>query len=116
MEPHLFLKRGKKRILLVRYYERLYFVTLDHRMHLKARAWFLEQPRTDAEMDERNLIRTDMALKDIRGVAVGGTGRGHVIQFHLKEGKRRYELDEDCTVTDLEILFHGLEFFSPPKQ
>lgn len=116
MEPHLYLRRGKKCILLVRYYDRLHFVTLDHRMHQKVRVWFLEQPRTEKEMDDKGLVRTVLDLKDIRGVAAGGTGRGQVVQFYLKEGKRRYELDKDCTLADMDGLFYGLESFEPPKR
>lgn len=87
MEPHLYLTRGKKRILLVRYFDKLYFVNLDHRLNYKVRPWFLEKTRTEAEMDEKGLVRTSIDLKDIRGVAAGGTGWGHVVQFYLKDGK-----------------------------
>jgi len=116
MEPHLYLKRGKKNILLVRYFDKLHFVTLDHRMSYKVRPWFLEKPRTEQEMEEMGLIRTSIPLKDIRGVAAGGTGRGHVVQFYLQEGKRRYELKEDCRLSDMSALFAGLESFDPPKK
>ena len=94
MEPQLYLRRGKKEILLVRYFNMLHFVNLDHRLNYKVRPWFLEKPRTEAEMDERGLVRTSIPLKEIRGVAAGGTGRGMVVQFYLKEVKRRYELKE----------------------
>lgn len=116
VEPHLYLARGKKRILLVRYYDQLHFITLDHRMHYQVRDWFLAQPRTVEEMNKRQLSRSTLELKDIRGVAAGGTGRGHVVQFYLKEGKRRYELHEDSTQETLSFLFAGLESFTPPKQ
>lgn len=116
MEPHLYLTRGKKRILLVRYFEQLHFITLDHRMHYEVRDWFLAQPRTVEEMNKRQLSRSSLDLKDIRGVAVGGMGRGQVVQFYLNEGKRRYELYEDCDAETLSALFHGLESFTPPKQ
>ena len=46
MEPHLYLSRGKKRILLVRYFGKLHFVELDHRLNYKVRPWFLEKPLT----------------------------------------------------------------------
>lgn len=116
MEPHLYLKRGKKNIILVRYFDKLHFVTLDHRMSYKVRPWFLEKPRTVQEMDEKGIVHTSMDLKDIRGVAAGGTGRGCVVQFYLKEGKKRYELKEDCNLSDMSVLFDGLESFVPPKQ
>lgn len=116
MEPHLYLKRGKKNILLVRYFGKLHFVNLDHRLNYKVRPWFLEKPRTDAEMDEKGLVRTSVELKDIRGVAAGGTGRGQVVQFYLKDGKKRYELDKDCDLADMSALFAGLESFDPPKK
>lgn len=116
MEPHLYLRRGKKEILLVRYFNMLHFVNLDHRLNYKVRPWFLEKPRTEAEMDERGLVRTSISLKEIRGVAAGGTGRGMVVQFYLKEGKRRYELKEDCDLADMSALFEGLESFEPPKK
>lgn len=116
MEPHLYLNRGKKRILLVRYFDKLHFVELDHRMSYKVRPWFLEKPRTEAEMDEKGLVRTSIDLKDIRGVAAGGTGMGMVVQFYLKEGKKRYELTKDCVLADMSALFAGLESFDPPKK
>lgn len=116
MEPHLYLTRGKKRILLVRYFDQLHFITLDHRMHYQVRDWFLAQPRTVEEMNKRQLSRSTLDLKDIRGVAAGGTGRGHVMQFYLKDGKRRYELKEDTDAQTLSFLFAGLESFTPPKQ
>lgn len=115
MEPHLYLKRGKKNILLVRYFDKLHFVTLDHRMNYKVRPWFLERPRTDVEMDERGLIRTSIDLKEIRGVAAGGTGRGNVVQFYLKDSKKRYELYEDTNLETMGALFHGLESYAPPQ-
>ena len=31
MEPHLFLTRGKKRLLLVRYFDKFHFIELNHR-------------------------------------------------------------------------------------
>lgn len=116
MEPHLYLKRGKKNILLVRYFGKLHFVELDHRMSYKVRPWFLERPRTEEEMDEKGLVRTSVDLKDIRGVAAGGTGRGMVVQFYLQGEKRRYELDKDCDLADMSALFDGLESFDPPKK
>lgn len=116
MQPHIYLKRGKKSILLVRYFDQLHFITLDHRMHYQVRDWFLAQPRTVAEMNKRQLSRSTLDLKDIRGVAAGGTGRGHVVQFYLKDGKRRYELKEDTDAQTLSFLFAGLESFTPPKQ
>lgn len=116
MEPHLYLRRGKKEVLLVRYFDQFHFISLDHRMHSQVKAWFLAQPRTVEEMNRRQLSRSSVDLKDIRGVAVGGLGRGQVVQFYLKEGKRRYELYEDCEEITLSALFHGLESFTPPKQ
>lgn len=116
MEPHLFLSRGKKQILLVRYFGKLHFVELDHRLNYKVRSWFLEKPRTEAEMDEKGLVRTSVDLKDIRGVAAGGTGQGMVVQFYLKEGKKRYELTKDCDLADMSALFEGLASFDPPKK
>lgn len=116
VEPHLYLTRGKKRILLVRYFEQLHFITLDHRMHYQVRDWFLAQPRTVEEMNKKQLSRSTLDLKDIRGVAAGGTGRGQVVQFYLKDGKRRYELDKDCDLSDMSALFDGLESFNPPKK
>lgn len=116
MEAHLYLNRGKKRILLVRYFGKLHFVELDHRMNYKVRPWFLEQPRTEAEMDEKGLIRESIPLEDIRGVAAGGTGRGMVVQFYLKTGKKRYELTRDCELEAMSALFDGLESFEPPKK
>ena len=116
MEPHLYLSRGKKQILLVRYLDKLHFVELDHRLNYKVRPWFLEKPRTEAEMDEKGLVRTSVDLKDIRGVAAGGTGRGMVVQFYLKEGKKRYELTKDCDLADMSALFEGLASFDPPKK
>ena len=116
MEPHLYLNRGKKRVLLVRYFDKLHFVNLDHRMSYKVRPWFLEKPRTEEEMDEKGLIRESIPLKNIRGVAAGGTGRGMVVQFYLKEGKKRYELSKDCDLSDMSALFDGLESFDPPKK
>ena len=116
MEPHLYLRRGKKRILLVRYFEQLHFITLDHRMHNQVRDWFLAQPRTLEEMNKKQLSRSTVELSAIRGIAVGGLGRGQVVQFYLKEGKRRYELYEDCDQETLSFLFHGLDSFTPPKQ
>lgn len=115
MEPHLYLNRGKKRVLLVRYFDKLHFVNLN-RLPYKVRPWFLEKPRTEAEMDEKGLIRESIPLKNIRGVAAGGTGRGMVVQFYLKEGKRRYELSKDCDLSDMGALFDGLESFDPPKK
>ena len=116
MEPHLYLNRGKKRVLLVRYFDKLHFVTLDHRMNYKVRPWFLEEPRTEEEMAEKGLVRESIPLKSIRGVAAGGTGRGMVVQFYLKEGKRRFELSKDCDLSDMGALFEGLESFDPPKK
>lgn len=116
MEPHLYLIRGKKNILLVRYFDMLHFVTLDHRMSYKVRPWFLEKPRSEQEMDQKGIVRTSIDLKDIRGVGAGGTGRGCVVQFYLKEGKKRYELKEDCSLSDMSALFDGLESFVPPKK
>lgn len=116
MEPHLYLSRGKKRILLVRYFGKLHFVELDHRLNYKVRPWFLEKPRTEAEMDEKGLVRMSIDLKEIRGVAAGGTGRGMVVQFYLKEGKKRYELTKDCDLADMSDLFAGLESFDPPQK
>lgn len=116
MEPHLFLTRGKKKLLLVRYSDKLHFVTLDHRMTYEVRDWFLEQPRTEAEMDEKGLVRDSVAVKDIRGVAAGGTGMGQVVQFYLKSEKKRYELTRDCDLTDMSVLFAGLPSFDPPKK
>ena len=116
MEPHLYLNRGKKRILLVRYSDKLHFVNQDHRLNYKVRSWFLEKPRTEAEMDEKGLIRESIPIKDIRGVAAGGTGQGMVVQFYLKDGKKRYELYKDCSLTDMSALFAGLESFEPPKK
>lgn len=115
MEPHLYLNRGKKRVLLVRYFDKLHFVNLS-RLPYKVRPWFLEKPRTEAEMDEKGLVRESIPLKSIRGVAAGGTGRGMVVQFYLKEGKRRYELSKDCALSDMGALFDGLESFDPPKK
>lgn len=116
MEPHLYLSRGKKRVLLVRYFDKLHFVDLDHRMNYKIRPWFLEKPRTEEEMDEKGLVRESIPLKNIRGVAAGGTGRGMVVQFYLKEGKKRYELTKDCDLCHMSALFDGLESFDPPKK
>lgn len=116
MEPHLYLTRGKKRILLVRYFDQLHFITLDHRMYYQVRDWFLAQPRTVEEMNKKQLSRSTLDLKDIRGVAAGGTGRGQVVQFYLKDGKRRYELYEDTDTATMSFLFARLESFTPPKQ
>ena len=116
MEPHLYLNRGKKRILLVRYFDKLHFVNQDHRLNYKVLPWFLEKPRTEAEMDEKGLVRESIPLKDIRGVAAGGTGQGMVVQFYLKTGKKRYELYKDCNLSDMSALFAGLESFVPPKK
>ena len=116
MEPHLYLNRGKKRVLLVRYFGKLHFVELDHRMSYKVRPWFLERPRTEQEMDEKGLVRSSVGLKDIRGVAAGGTGQGMVVQFYLKEGKKRYELTKDCDLADMSALFEGLASFDPPQK
>ncbi len=116
MEPHLYLTRGKKKILLVRYYNKLHFVNLDHRLNYKVRRWFLERPRTDMEMDEKGLVRDSVPLTEIRGVAAGGTGWGMVVQFYLKDGKKRYELSKDCELSDMSALFDGLESFDPPKK
>lgn len=115
MQPHLILKRGKKNILLVRYFEKLHFVTLDHRMNRKVKSWFLEKPRTEEEMSEKGIVRTSLSLDELRGVAAGGTGRGQVVQFYLKEEKRRYELYEDTDLETFDALFHGLESFQPPQ-
>jgi len=116
MEPHLYLRRGKKSILLVRYFEQLHFITLDHRMHRQAKAWLLSQPRSVEEMNKMQLSRSSVNLGDVRGVAMGGLGRGQVVQFYLKEGKRRYEVYEDTDDETVSALFHGLESFTPPKQ
>lgn len=116
MEPHLYLKRGKKSILLVRYYDKFQFIELDHQMHHQARKWLLACPRTEEEMDKWHLSRSTIAVKYVRGVAAGGTGRGQVVQFYLQEGKRRYELAKDCDLADMSALFDGLESFTPPKQ
>lgn len=116
MEPHLYLKRGKKNILLVRYFDKFHFITLDHRMHHQARKWLLACPRTEEEMDRWHISRSTIAVKYVRGVAAGGTGRGHVVQFYLTEGKRRYELKEDCDLSHMSALFVGLDSFDPPKQ
>lgn len=116
MEPHLYLTRGKKRVLLVRYFDMLHFVELEHRLNYKVRPWFLEKPRTEAEMDEKGLVRSSVDRKDIRGVAAGGTGRGMVVQFYLKDGKKRYELTKDCDLADMSALFEGLASFDPPKK
>ena len=116
MEPHLYLKRGKKSILLVRYYDKFHFIELNHQMHHQARKWLLAYPRTEEEMDRWHISRSTVAVKYVRGVAAGGTGRGHVVQFYLKEGKRRYELKEDCDLADMSALFDGLESFTPPKK
>ena len=101
MEPHLYLKRGKKNILLVRYFDKFHFITLNQQTHHQARKWLLACPRT---------------VKYVRGVAAGGTGMGMVVQFYLQEGKRRYELKEDCDLSDMSALFDGLESFDPPKK
>lgn len=116
MEPHLYLNRGKKNILLVRYFDKFHFIELNHQMHRQARNWLLACPRTEEEMDLRHVTRVTVAVKYVRGVAAGGTGRGHVVQFYLTEGKRRYELKEDCDLADMSALFQGLESFDPPKQ
>ena len=116
MQPHLYLNRGKKRVLLVRYFDMLHFVTLDHRMHQQNREWFLAQPRTVEEMNRKQLSRSSVDIQDIRGIAVGGLGRGQLVQLYLKDGKRRYELYEDCDQDTLSILFRGLVSFTPPKQ
>lgn len=99
----------------MRYFDKLHFVNLN-RLPYKVRPWFLEKPRTEAEMDEKGLVRESIPLKNIRGVAAGGTGRGMVVQFYLKEGKRRYELSKDCDLSDMSALFDGLESFDPPKK
>lgn len=116
MEPHLYLTRGKKKILLVRYFDKFHFIVLDHRMHHQPRKWLLACPRTEEEMDRWHISRSTIAVKYVRGIAAGGTGRGMVVQFYLKEGKRRYELGEDCDLTDMSALFDGLESFDPPKK
>lgn len=116
MEPHLYLKRGKKNILLVRYFDKFQFVELDHQMHYQARKWLLACPRTEEEMDLRHISRVTIAVKYVRGVAAGGTGRGQVVQFYLKDGKFRYELKEDTDEPTLSALFHGLESFTAPQQ
>ena len=104
MEPHLYLTRGKKKILLVRYFDKFHFIVLDHRMHHQPRKWLLACPRTEEEMDRWHISRSTIAVKYVRGIAAGGTGRGMVVQFYLKEGKRRYELGEDCDLTDMSAL------------
>lgn len=116
MEPHLYLKRGKKDILLVRYFDKFHFIELNHQMHHQARKWLLACPRTEEEMGRWHISRSTIAVKYVRGVAAGGTGRGQVVQFYLTEGKRRYELAKDCDLADMSALFSGLESFTPPKQ
>ena len=116
MEPHLYLKRGKKNILLVRYEDRFHFITLDHRMHGQARKWLLACPRTEEEMDLYHLSRSTVPVRYVRGVAAGGSGRGQVVQFYFQDGKRRYELAEDCELSDMSELFAGLESFAPPQK
>lgn len=116
MEPHLYLKRGKKSILLVRYFDKFHFIERNHQMHHQARKWLLACPRTEEEMDRWHINRSTVAVKYVRGVAAGGTGRGQVVQFYLKEGKKRYELSEDCDLSDMSALFAGLESFEPPKK
>ena len=116
MEPHLYLKRGKKNILLVRYFDKFHFIELNHQMHHQARKWLLACQRTEKEMDRWHISRSTVAVKYVRGVAAGGTGRGMVVQFYLKEGKKRYELNKDCDLSDMSALFDGLESFDPPKK
>lgn len=116
MEPHLYLNRGKKNILLVRYFDKFHVIELNHQMHHQARKWLLACPRTEEEMDAWHITRGTIAAKYVRGVAAGGTGRGHVVQFYLTEGKRRYELAEDTDEPTFSALFHGLESFTPSQQ
>lgn len=115
MEPHIYLKRGKKSILLVRYFDKFHFIELDHQMHRHARKWLLACPRNEEEMDRWHISRSTIAAKYVRGVAAGGTGRGQVVQFYLQDGKRRYELERDCDLADMSALFDGLDSFEPPK-
>ena len=116
MEPHLFLTRGKKKLLLVRYFDKFHFIELNHQMNQQARKWLLACPRTEEEMSRWHISRSTIAVKYVRGVAAGGTGMGQVVQFYLKGEKRRYELTEDCELEDMSALFAGLESFTPPQK
>lgn len=116
MVPHLYLRRGKKQILLLRSFGQLHFITLDHRADGKTQRWLLEQPRTAEEMKHRGLILESLPLDRIRGVAAAGLGRGHMVQFYRKDCKKRYELRNDCDEETMAALFQGIEAFAAPKQ
>lgn len=115
MQPHIYVSRGQKRFLLIRSGDQLHRLTMDHRLHRQAEDWLLAEERSVLEMNQRQLSRNSIDLSDIRGVSVTGIGRGHSVQLYMKDGKQRYELDEDCSEETLNILFDGLERFHAPK-
>ena len=81
----------------------------------EAEEWLLREKRSVAAMNERQLSRSSMEIRQILGVSLTGREAGSILQLYLKDGKRRYELDDDCTQEDLNEIFQGVERFTPPK-
>ena len=115
MQTHLILQKGEKRHLLLRSTEALHLITMDRRLTDQTEDWLLAQPRTVEEMNKRQLSRSTIELKNLRGYSVTGLEAGDTLQIYTKEGKRRYQLAVACPKHDLNSLFRGFTRFNPPK-
>ena len=115
MQTYLILQKGEKRYLLLRGVEALHLITLDRRLTEQMEDWLLSQSRTVEEMNKRQLSRSTIELKNLRGYGVTGLEAGDTLLIYTKEGKRRYRLAAQCSREKLESLFQGFTRFNPPK-
>lgn len=115
MIQHLLLQKGNKAYLLLAGEKEYHIITADRRLSEEAEAWLLAQERSIPAMNERQLSRLTIHKSDVRGVAVGGVEAGSVIQFYLKDKKYRYTLADDYAQEEVDVVFCGVQRFTPPK-
>ncbi len=115
MQTHLTLQKGEKRYLLLRGFDTIHLITMDRRLTKQTEEWLLSGPRTVEEMNRRQLSRSTIELKNLRGYSITGLEPGDTLLIYTKEGKRRYQLAAACTREEPERLFQGFTRFNPPK-
>ena len=112
---HIVLESKGKTSLLVKYPEKYLLVMVDKQLS-QINEERLLAGCSDAVLAEMKLKYQAIPLKDLRGVAVGGTYAGDSLTLYTKSSKLKYVLSDDYTQEELDALFAGIQRFQPPQQ
>ena len=112
---HVVLESKGKTSLLVKYPGKYLLVVVDKQLSQTNEERLLALC-SDAVLAEMKLKYQAIPVKDLRGVAMGGTCAGDSLTLYTKSGKLKYVLSDDYTQEELDALFAGIQRFQPPQQ